>query len=371
MLNGLAGRLKDVFTGIVRRGAKAAPADGPVYSPDMVAGSGSGPSPEEGARMDPTGGAHIDRKGGGGDRKSRRKAVFAAVAAVGVLVFIIGFVLSVNVLNFLADRRDSGPRNAINIRPPSNLPVLNRNQQQIAEQSGQSPQGTGQGQAAQTATPGGSVQSPAASGAAPQDKIQHGPEGGRQSSVSDAAGGPSQPQGQTTPGPTAARREAPQAARQVSDFDPFKSEFLKKYVEAEKKEKRSSRSQDHGGDLADLEKTVKGAGKPVSLQAPPPPPPPPPPKKLSLSVSGVVISDSDTYAITDRGFLRVGNTIDGFVVERIEFYTVTLKDTDNPKDVKTLFVSRHKEKTTQGSGSESAVQRPAPVYYPPSFPPQR
>ncbi len=124
---------------------------------------------------------------------------------------------------------------------------------------------------------------------------------------------------------------AKKGAMRVSEHDPFKSEFEKKYQAAVKKEKRLS------GSLGDLEGSIKEA-KLNLPPTPPPPPPPPAPKQLKLAVFGTVISPNDTYAITDMGVIRVGNVVESFTVESIKFDMVILRQNDNKDEVRNIFI---------------------------------
>jgi hypothetical protein len=56
-------------------------------------------------------------------------------------------------------------------------------------------------------------------------------------------------------------------------------------------------------------------------------------------VYGVVISPTSAYAISDKGIISVGNMIEAFTVEKIEFDVVTLRNNDNIKDIRNVFVS--------------------------------
>ena len=137
----------------------------------------------------------------------------------------------------------------------------------------------------------------------------------------------------------------------VGEFDPFKSEFQKKYEQAEKKEKRSHRGSGDA-DLSELEKGLRAGPvrqiMPVAQMLPPSPPP----RELKLNVSGVVVSRNDSYALTDRGIIRVGSSIDSFHVEKIEFDKVTLRSKDNSNDVRYLFLAA---KSVQPGSNTQAV----------------
>lgn len=132
-------------------------------------------------------------------------------------------------------------------------------------------------------------------------------------------------------------------ARQVSEHDPFKSEFEKKYQTAVKKEK--------GDSLSDLEGSIKEAKlspMPPITPPPPPPPPPPPAKALKLVVFGTVLSPTDTYAITDVGVIRIGNTVESFIVESIKNDVVVLRQIDNKDEVRNIFVRARRQADGMG-----------------------
>ena len=126
-------------------------------------------------------------------------------------------------------------------------------------------------------------------------------------------------------------------SRPVGEFDPFKSEFAKKY---EQDEKKKNRSHGRGSDpsLSELEQGLR-SGPVRQVVMPPQAPPPPPHKDIKLIVNGVVVSRDGSYAMTDRGIIRVGSSIDSFQVENIEFDRVTLRDKDNNSDVRYLFLT--------------------------------
>ena len=131
----------------------------------------------------------------------------------------------------------------------------------------------------------------------------------------------------------------------VSEHDPFKSEFEKKYQTALKKEKEPSSS------LTDLEGAIKESKTAALPPLPPPPPPPPAPKQLKLSVYGTVVSSKDTYAITDIGVIRVGDVVEAFTVESIGFDVVTLRQNDNKNEVRNVFVRQDRSRQPSGGGA--------------------
>lgn len=143
------------------------------------------------------------------------------------------------------------------------------------------------------------------------------------------------------------------AVARVSEHDPFKSEFEKKYQAAIKKEK--------GGSLSELEGSIKEAK--LALPPAPLPPPPPAPKQLKLVVSGTVVSSKDTYAITDMGVIRVGNVVESFVVEDIKFDMVTLRQIDNKDELRNVFVKQDRSRqpgTGGGVPYQAGGQQPWP-----------
>jgi hypothetical protein len=138
----------------------------------------------------------------------------------------------------------------------------------------------------------------------------------------------------------------------VGEFDPFKSEFQKKYEQAEKKEKRSHRGSGDA-DLSELEKGLRAGPVRQIMPVTQVLPPSPPPRELKLNVSGVVVSRDDSYALTDRGIIRVGSSIDSFHVEKIEFDKVTLRSKDNSNDVRYLFLIA--KSVQPGSNTQAAA----------------
>lgn len=126
----------------------------------------------------------------------------------------------------------------------------------------------------------------------------------------------------------------------ISDYDPFKAEFEKKYQEAEKKEKRQNHRNGDTDGLRELERSINRTPSPfVQPVVQMPPPPPPPLKDIKLLVSGVVISKNDAYALTDRGIMRVGSDVDTFTVKKITFDTVTVQGRENDKDVRNVNIT--------------------------------
>jgi hypothetical protein len=125
----------------------------------------------------------------------------------------------------------------------------------------------------------------------------------------------------------------------VGEFDPFKSEFEKKYEQAQKKGKSSRRRSGGDGDLSELEKGLKAGPVKQIMPVQQMPPPLPSLRELKLNVDGVVVSRGDSYALTDRGIIRVGSSVDSFQVEKIEFDRVTLRSKDNNNDVRHLFLT--------------------------------
>lgn len=153
------------------------------------------------------------------------------------------------------------------------------------------------------------------------------------------------------PAPLIAKRDVD--SKPVGEFDPFKSEFKKKYEDAEKKEKKGhSKHSGTDSSLSELEKGLKASPVKQMMPLVQMPPAPPPSKELKLNVHGVVVSRSDSYALTDRGIIRQGSSIDSFQVERIEFDKVTLRSRDNNNDVRYLFIAA---KSTQSAGAGTAA----------------
>ena len=281
---------------------------------------------------------------GGDSGKKPNKSLKALILASGaVIVCMTGFVLTVTILNHFRDSGEAPGFGAGTAVRFSNLPArppAAPQQSGLPDQLPGQPQTHGAQEGKEPPPPG-------------QPKSEHGSRH-EQPLAEKPAAAPVPPAVQGN----IIRKEA--NTRHVSDYDPFKTEFLKKYKDAEKKEKRARRENINEASLTDLESTIKGtSAKPVA----PVQPPLPPSKDLKLTVYGVVISRGDAYAISDKGIIRVGNNLETFTVEKIEFDTVTLKSRENEKDLRNIFVSANKDtqKTTQQPG----------VYYPPGGPTSR
>lgn len=131
-------------------------------------------------------------------------------------------------------------------------------------------------------------------------------------------------------------------ASRISNYDPFKSEFLKKYKDSGNNSRNGRHNLD---DMKQLEDAIKESPKPVMQIAPHPPPPPPPIKKIELKivVSGIMDASNDKYALTDHGNVRVGNIVDGYMVDKITHDFVSFKHTLDEKDIRDVFVGGTKK----------------------------
>ena len=241
--------------------------------------------------------------------KPNKKMRFFAIGAAMILTVTVGFVTMNMIMQYLSDRKAPNltAHRSLNV---SNLPARPATPlQDVLKQNA-------------------GYASPDRSGAAVNDNGATLPQ---QASQQPQATAPKEEQATKT-----AKKEA--GSRPVSEFDPFKDEFRKKYEEAEKKEKRVRQRRSEGPGLAEMEKMIKPQTRPnipvVQL-----PPSPPPPKELKLNVYGVVIAKGDAYALTDKGVLRAGGSVDAFKVEKVEFDAVTLVSKDNDKDVRSVPVT--------------------------------
>ena len=265
----------------------------------------------------------------GADGKLNRKVRFIIIAAAGILTVVVGFVTGATVLRSLNDHKEQPALTIHRTAIVSNLPKYETTplQQTLEEDT---PHLTGDHQAAAVQNEKGTT----AATSAPEETSKQFPVN-QESPVKIA------------------KKEA--GARPVAEFDPFKTEFQKKYEEAEKKEKktRNRNSSNNGGDLTRLEEMVKASSVKPAAPVVQLPPSPPPLKDLRINIYGVVVSKKDTYALTDRGVIRTGSDVDTFRVERIEFDAVTLISRENDKDVRNISIT--------GRGSQSGTATPPVV----------
>ncbi|MDA8103754.1 MAG: hypothetical protein M0Z71_00075 [Nitrospiraceae bacterium] len=266
-------------------------------------------------------------------RKSGKKVKALILVTAAMAVSTAGFVLTVTVLNSLWDRRDPIAFSPLNVNRPSGTPGHSIGPQGLAESQPHSDA------AAET---GGERPGPAArESALPKGQVL--PE----RSISPEKAAP-------IPQSNNLRKEA--NAKPVSEYDPFKTEFLKKYEEAEKKERKSKKRGGADPSLTDLEGAIQATPPRPSLPVQPVaalPVLPHKEKELKLTVYGVVISKGNAYAISDRGIIRTGNAVDEFTVEKVEFEMVSLKNKDDEKDIRNVYVN------PKGSEGQKAGQQPS------------
>jgi hypothetical protein len=260
-----------------------------------------------------------DQPAGAGRKTGKMKLLIGVLA--GVAVCAVGFVGSVTFLSSIKTTKEPPlqMKLASNL-PKQSVPASQPGSHDMSQQPGvvyQSlPQSPGMPPQASKDAPG--PQTPAPVGMAKQEQPAY-----------------------------IAKREV--NTRPVSEVDPFKSEFQKKYEDAEKKDKKPRGKNGTDASLSELEKSLKA--KPLMPVAQIPPPLPIA-KDLKLSIHGVVLSKGgDSYALTDRGVIKVGSNVESFRVEKIDVDTVTLKSRDNEKDVRNFYITA---KTTQ-AGASGAV----------------
>jgi hypothetical protein len=253
----------------------------------------------------------------------------------GIIIVTAGFVLTVSVLSYLSDRREAPAFSSLRASRPSGTHGNPMASSGLAETqpsgytppAGEAKEGNQRSTAREPVPPKGQAMSERSVSAETPASI---------------------PQG------NGLKKEA--NAKPVSEYDPFKTEFLKKYEEAEKKEKKSKKRGGPDPSLTDLESAIKGTPQKPSLPVQPVTALPVLPRKereLKLTVYGVVISKGDTYAISERGIIREGNTVDAFTVEKVEYEMVTLKNKDDDKDIRNVYV------TPKGSDGQKAGQQPS------------
>ena len=256
-------------------------------------------------------------------QKSHSKMRLLAIGAAAILTVTVGFVTSATVLRFLHDNKEQPTLTIGKMADVSNLPKR---------------QATSLHETLKEDAPHSPGEHPAV--VLQNDKETSAPqEASRQSHAN---------QEQQV---KLVKKEA--GSRPVAEFDPFKAEFQKKYEEAEKKEKKALHRNSDGQNLTKLEEMIKTSTTKSSAPVVQFPPAQPTPKELRLNVYGVVVSKKDTYALTDRGVIRMGSNVDTFKVERIEFDAVTLISKENDKDVRNISIT--------GRGSQSGTATPPVV----------
>ncbi len=156
--------------------------------------------------------------------------------------------------------------------------------------------------------------------------------------------------GQRAPASLPAARQVKAEKKTIPEYDPFKSEFKRKYAKAEENSNSSGKT------LKQLENAIKPSTTPSM--------PLMPNKKFELAVYGVFQSGNDIQAITNKGVLEKGDTLDNYVVERISLDSVTFVNELNVSDAHTVFVGGAANAKNQGQAPERFPFPSAPAIMP-------